>query len=62
MNQRFPSILESQSAGRLLYAYLGLICDEQHQCDWPPLAATPYPAAPDFPLFRGQNKPLYASL
>ena len=24
--------------------------------------ATPYPAAPDFPLFRGQNKPLYAFL
>ena len=25
-------------------------------------AATPYPAAPDFPLFRGQNKPLYVFL
>ena len=25
-------------------------------------AATPYPAAPDFPLFRGQNRPLYAYL
>ena len=24
------------------------------------IAATPYPAAPDFPLFRGQNRPLYA--
>ena len=30
MNQCFPSTLESQSAGRLLYAYLGFICDEQH--------------------------------
>ena len=30
--------------------------------DWPPPAATPYPAAPDFPLCRGQNKPLYACL
>jgi hypothetical protein len=28
--------------------------------NWPPLVATPYPAAPDFPLFRWQNKPLYA--
>ena len=25
-------------------------------------AATPYPAAPDFPLFRGENRPLYAFL
>ena len=23
--------------------------------DWPPTAATPYPASRDFPLFRGQN-------
>ena len=28
----------------------------------PPSAATPYPASPDFPLFRGQNNPLYDSL
>ena len=27
----------------------------------PPSAATPYPASPDFPLFRGQNNPLYDS-
>ena len=25
-------------------------------------AAPPYPASPDFPLFRGQNKSLYAFL
>ena len=24
--------------------------------NWPPMAATPYSAAPDFPLFRGQNR------
>ena len=24
--------------------------------NWPPMAATPYPAAPDCPLFRGQNR------
>ena len=26
------------------------------------MVATPYPAAPDFPLFRGQNRPLYVYL
>ena len=25
-------------------------------------AAPPYPATPDFPLCRGQNRPLYAFL
>ena len=30
--------------------------------NWPPPVAPPYPAAPDFPLFREQNKPLYAYL
>ena len=26
------------------------------------IAATPYPAPPDFPLCRGQNRPLYPYL
>ena len=26
------------------------------------IVATPYPAAPDFPLCRGQNRPLYTFL
>ncbi len=26
------------------------------------IVATPYPAAPDSPLFRGENSPLYAFL
>ena len=32
------------------------------QLNWPPTVATPYPAPPDFPLFRGKNKLLYAFL
>ena len=32
----------------------------QHSGESAAIAATPYPAAPDFPLFRGQNRPLYA--
>ena len=42
--------------------FLGFICDEQHSADWLTAFATPYPASRDFPLFRGQNKPLYVYL
>ena len=34
----------------------------KHSADWLAALASPYPAAPDFPLFRGQNKSLYAFL
>ena len=39
-----------------------LICYGQHFGELAASAVTPYPAAPDFPLFRGQNKPLYVYL
>ena len=29
---------------------------DKHSADWLAALATPYPAAPDFPLCRGQNK------
>ena len=34
--------------------YLWIHQQEQHSDNWPPLAATPYPAAPDSPLCRGR--------
>ena len=32
------------------------IWHSKHSADWLAALASPYPAAPDFPLFRGQNK------
>ena len=40
-----------------LCSAFGLIQYEQHYGELAAIAATPYPASPDFPLFRGQNKP-----
>ena len=34
---------------------------DKHSADWLAALATPYPAAPDFPLCRGQNKVLKSS-
>ena len=39
-----------------------VIWHEKHSVDWLAALAAPYPASPDFPLFRGQNKSLYAFL
>ena len=33
----------------------------KHSADWLVALASPYPASPDFPLFRGQNKALRSS-
>ena len=33
-----------------------VIWHNKHSADWLAALASPYPAAPDFPLFRGQNK------
>ena len=35
---------------------------KNNSADWLAALASPYPAAPDFLLFRGQNKSLYAFL
>ena len=35
---------------------------DKHSADWLATLASPYPASPDFPLCRGQNRPLYAFL
>ena len=35
---------------------------DKYSADWLAALASPYPASPDFPLFRGQNRPLYAFL
>jgi|GEM_PF-4178859 len=40
----------------------GIIFDACHPAELAANAATPYPATPDFPLCRGQNKPLYTLL
>ena len=32
-----------------------VIWHDTHSADWLAALASPYPAAPDFPLFRGQN-------
>ena len=29
---------------------------DKHSADWLAALASPYPAAPDFPLFRGKNR------
>ena len=34
-----------------------LLISKTSIADWLTAFATPYPATPDFPLFRGQNKP-----
>ena len=39
-----------------------VIWHENNSADWLAALASPYPASPDFPLFRGQNKSLYAFL
>ena len=33
-----------------------VIWHDKHSADWLAALASPYPASPDFPLFRGQNK------
>ena len=33
-----------------------VIWHDRHSADWLAALASPYPASPDFPLFRGQNK------
>ena len=33
-----------------------VIWHDKHSGDWLTALASPYPASPDFPLFRGQNK------
>ena len=33
-----------------------VIWHDRHSADWLAALATPFPAAPDFPLFRGKNK------
>ena len=35
---------------------------KNNSADWLAALASPYPASPDFPLFRGKNKSLYAFL
>ena len=35
---------------------------DKHSADWLAALASPYPASPDFPLCRGQNKSRYAFL
>ena len=32
-----------------------VIWHDKHSADWLAALASPYPASPDFPLFRGQN-------
>ena len=39
-----------------------VIWHDRHSADWLAALASPYPASPDFPLCRGQNRPLYAFL
>ena len=39
-----------------------VIWHEKHSADWLAALASPFPAAPDFPRKRGQNKSLYAFL
>ena len=39
-----------------------VIWHENNSADWLAALASPYPASPDFPLFKGQNKSLYAFL
>ena len=43
----------------LPFCVIGL---DWHSADWLAALASPYPASPDCPLFRGQNRPLYAFL
>ena len=38
-----------------------VIWHDKHSANWLAVLASPYPAAPDFPLFRGKNKALKSS-
>ena len=40
---------------------LCVIWHDKHSADWLAALASPYPASPDFPLFRGKNKALKSS-
>jgi len=40
----------------------GVMGQNNHSADWLVALDSPYPAAPDFPRKRGQNKSLYAFL
>ena len=48
----FAAIFKVSVTGFAFY----VIWHEKHPADWLAALASPYPAAPDFPLFRGQNK------
>ena len=54
-------VADCRSAAMLIKSALRglLFCvmwHDKHSADWFAALASPYPAAPDFPLFRGQNK------
>ena len=48
----FAAIFKVSVTGFAFY----VIWHEKHPADWLAALASPYPASPDFPLFRGQNK------
>ena len=55
-----PRVVDCPSGNTYKVSVTGLafyvIWHEKHSADWLAALASPYPASPDFPLFRGQNK------
>ena len=61
-----PRVVDCPSGNTYKVSVTGLafcvIWHDKQSADWLAALASPYPAAPDFPLCRGQNKSLYAFL
>ena len=55
-----PRVVDCPSGNAYKVSVTGLafyvIWHNKHSADWLAALASPYPAAPDFPLFRGQNR------
>ena len=55
-----PRVVDCLSGNTYKVSVTGLafsvIWHSKHSADWLAALASPFPAAPDFPLFRGKNK------
>ena len=56
-----PRVVDCRSAAMLIKSALRdvlfcVIWHDKHSADWLAALASPFPASPDFPLFRGKNK------
>ena len=59
--RHFVALVPSRGRKNVTGLAFCVICHEKHSADWLAALASPYPAAPDFPLFSGQNKALQSN-